>query len=151
MPQTNQNALDLKVIKQVTSLHGKTASELTELWNKMFEHPPAVASRQHMIAKLAYRIQELTWSGTDEETERKIQACAKEISRPKKIMTRKFCPMIGTKIVKEYKGAIHEILVVNDGFAYAGAVYSSLSAIATKITGTKWNGIKFFNLNNNRA
>jgi hypothetical protein len=146
MTQLSQNALDLKVIKQVTSLHDKTMSELTELWNKMFDHPPSVASKQHMIAKLAYRIQELAWSGVDEETERKIQACAKEISRPKKIMTRKFCPMIGTKIVKEYKGAIHEILVVNDGFAYAGAVYGSLSAIATKIAGTKWNGLKFFNI-----
>jgi hypothetical protein len=113
---------------------------------EMFDHPPAVTSKQHMISKLAYRIQELVYGGIDEDTEKKIQACAKEVSRPKKILNRKFCPMIGTKIVKEYKDQIHEILVVNDGFAYAGTVYSSLSAIATKITGTKWNGIKFFNL-----
>jgi hypothetical protein len=50
------------------------------------------------------------------------------------------------RVQKEYRGQIHEILVVNDGFAYAGAVYGSLSAIATKIAGTKWNGLKFFNI-----
>ena len=59
-------------------------------------------------------------------------------------LSRKFCPMIGTKIVKEYRDKIHEVVVVNDGFAYEGMVYKSLSAIATKITGTKWNGLKFF-------
>jgi hypothetical protein len=102
-----------------------------------------------MIAKLAYRIQELAYGGTDEATENKIQAAVREISRPKNYGSlRKFTPMVGTKIVKEYRGQIHEILVVSDGFAYAGAIFSSLSAIANKITGTKWNGIKFFNLNN---
>ncbi len=54
--------------------------------------------------------------------------------------------MIGTKIIKEYRGANHEILVVPDGFSYAGEVYKSISAVAMKITGTKWNGVKFFNL-----
>ena len=39
---------------------------------------------------------------------------------------------------------VHEVLVINDGFSYYGETYKSLSAIATKITGTKWNGLKFF-------
>jgi hypothetical protein len=56
--------------------------------------------------------------------------------------------MIGTRIVKEYRGKMHEVTVVSDEFAYSGAIFSSLSAVAQKITGTKWNGIKFFNLNN---
>ena len=56
----------------------------------------------------------------------------------------KFSPMIGTKITKKYNDQMIEIVVVNNGFAYDGEVYKSLSAIATKITGTKWNGLKFF-------
>jgi hypothetical protein len=52
--------------------------------------------------------------------------------------------MIGTKIMKEYKGNVIEVLVVPDGFSYAGEIYKSLSSIATRITGTKWNGLKFF-------
>ncbi|GHT95763.1 hypothetical protein FACS1894122_13550 [Alphaproteobacteria bacterium] len=52
--------------------------------------------------------------------------------------------MVGTKIIKEYKGKLIEVLVVNNGFSYSGEIFKSLSAIATQITGTKWNGLKFF-------
>jgi hypothetical protein len=140
---------DLVVIRQIMALQNKTTKELNDLWDKMFGIPPAVASRQHMIAKLAYRIQELAYGGLDEATENKIQAAVREISRPKKANEKpykKFMPMLGTRIVKEYRGTMHEIMVVSNGFAYAGAIYSSLSAVAQKITGTKWNGYKFFQL-----
>jgi hypothetical protein len=140
---------DLVVIRQIMALQNKTTKELNDLWDKMFGIPPAVASRQHMIAKLAYRIQELAYGGLDESTEDKIQAAVREISKPKKTNEKsykKFMPMLGTRIVKEYRGAMHEVMVVSNGFAYAGAIYSSLSAVAQKITGTKWNGYKFFQL-----
>jgi hypothetical protein len=55
--------------------------------------------------------------------------------------------MVGTKIVKEYKGKTHEVTVVEEGFSYGGAIFKSLSAVAQKITGTKWNGLRFFNIN----
>jgi hypothetical protein len=139
---------DLMVIRQIMPLQNKTTKELNDLWDKMFGIPPVVASKQHMIAKLAYRIQELAYGGLDEATENKIQAAVREISMPRKANEKplkKFMPMLGTKIVKEYRGATHEVMVVSNGFAYGGSVYSSLSAVAQKITGTKWNGYKFFN------
>ena len=142
----NVQKQDLSVIKQVMDLQNKSLREFDKLWAKMFDHPPAIASREYMISKLAYRIQELAYGGIDDATENKIKAAAKEISKTKKAPTRKFCPMIGTKIVKEYKGANHEVFVIPDGFSYCGEVYNSLSAVAGKITGTKWNGVKFFNL-----
>jgi hypothetical protein len=148
MQMSNDNR-DLVVIRQIMALQNKTTKELNDLWDKMFGIPPAVASRQHIIAKLAYRIQELAYGGLDEATENKIQAAVREISRSKKSGEKpfkKFMPMIGTKIVKEYRGAMHEVMVISNGFSYAGAVYSSLSAVAQKITGTKWNGYKFFQL-----
>jgi hypothetical protein len=135
---------DLKIVRQIMSLQDRKLSELKALWEKMFDHPPAVSSREYMIAKMAYRIQELAYGGVDEATKDKIQAAAREIKRPKAVGSKKFRPMIGTKIMKEYKGNVIEVLVVQDGFAYAGEIYKSLSSIATKITGTKWNGLKFF-------
>ena len=48
------------------------------------------------------------------------------------------------KIVKDYNGTLLEVLVVQDGFAYNGEVFKSLSAVAKKITGTNWNGLRFF-------
>jgi hypothetical protein len=135
---------DLKIVRQIMSLQDKRLPELKALWEKMFDHPPAIFSREYMIAKIAYRIQELVYGGVDEATKDKIQAAAREIKRPKAANSKKFRPMIGTKIMKEYKGNVIEVLVVQDGFSYGGEVYKSLSSVATRITGTKWNGLKFF-------
>jgi hypothetical protein len=137
---------DLKLIRQIMELQNKKTAELKALWDKMFDRPPAVSSREHMISKLAYRIQELAYGGIDEVTANKIQTAAKKIKNPKNQQSGKFNPMVGTKIVKDYKGKLIEVFVVDGGFAYAGEIYKSLSSIATKITGTKWNGLKFFNV-----
>jgi hypothetical protein len=141
----SNDSRDLVVIKQIMALQNKTTKDLNDLWDKMFGTPPAVASRQHIIAKLAYRIQELAYGGIDAGTEQKLIAGVRELDKPKS-KTKKYSPMVGTKIVKEYKGKIHEVLVVEDGFAYGGTIFNSLSAVAQKITGTKWNGLKFFNV-----
>ncbi len=49
--------------------------------------------------------------------------------------------------MKQYKGRTHVVQVLDDGrFAYDDRRYTSLSAIAREITGTKWNGLLFFGL-----
>ena len=137
---------DLTLIKQVMNLKFKTLNELIKLWNTMFDNPPAFRTRQYLVPKLAYRIQELAYESVDIQTEKEIVSAVKELNKNKK--NGKYAPRIGTKIVKEYKGQIYEVIAVENGFAYAGTVYKSLSAIAMKITGTKWNGLKFFNVGN---
>lgn len=111
----------------------------------MYNRPPAFRTRQYMRQKLAYRIQELAYGGLDVSTEQKLVAAAKSIDTQRQ-KGKKYAQSVGTKIVKEYKERIYEVFAVEDGFAYGGAVYKSLSAVATKITGTKWNGLKFFGI-----
>jgi hypothetical protein len=57
----------------------------------------------------------------------------------------------GSVIVREYAGACHEVFVVADGFSWQGRTYPSLSAIAKEITGTRWNGPRFFGLRDDQA
>ena len=54
--------------------------------------------------------------------------------------------MVGSIIVREYQGKVHEVMVVPDGLIWQGKAYASLSTIARKITGTSWNGPRFFGL-----
>ena len=136
---------DLTVIKQIIALKYKSLDELSQLWSKMYNRPPAFRTRQYMMQKLAYRIQELAYGGLDVSTEQKLVAAAQSIDTRRQ-KGKKYAPSVGTKIVKEYKGRTYEVFAVEDGFAYGGAVYKSLSAVATKITGTKWNGLKFFGI-----
>lgn len=52
----------------------------------------------------------------------------------------------GSELVRTWKGKTHRVTVMADGFTYDGQRYGSLSEIATEITGTKWNGPRFFGL-----
>ena len=50
----------------------------------------------------------------------------------------------GSRILREWGGELHEVTVTDKGFEYRGIIYSSLTAVATKITGTRWSGPRFF-------
>jgi hypothetical protein len=56
----------------------------------------------------------------------------------------------GARLVREWRGRTHEVLVLDDGFSWQGTHYRSLSAVARKITGTRWSGPLFFGLKQNR-
>lgn len=50
----------------------------------------------------------------------------------------------GTRLLREWGGALHEVTVTDKGYEYRGLIYNSLTAIATEITGTRWSGPRFF-------
>jgi len=52
----------------------------------------------------------------------------------------------GTKLIRDYKGKKYEVIRTEKGYEYSGKFYKSLSAIANLITGTRWNGKRFFGL-----
>ena len=59
-------------------------------------------------------------------------------------------PVIGTRLVREWDGVEHVVTVLQGGFDWQGRRYKSLSAIARDITGTQWNGYRFFGLRENK-
>jgi Protein of unknown function (DUF2924) len=52
----------------------------------------------------------------------------------------------GSELVRTWKGKSYRVMVMADGFAHGGKTFASLSEIASEITGTKWNGPRFFGL-----
>jgi hypothetical protein len=52
----------------------------------------------------------------------------------------------GTILSREWNGRMHRVSVLTDGFAWNGNTYRSLSKVAFAITGTRWNGPRFFGL-----
>jgi hypothetical protein len=120
---------------------------LRTLWQQLFPNPPHPKMRRElMIPVLAYRIQEQAYGGLSQETLTKLRQLAREFERnPSALATmRRIKP--GTRIIREWDGDAHEVTVVRDGYSYRGQQYESLSAIARKITGTRWSGPVFFGL-----
>lgn len=85
---------------------------------------------------LVYRIQENAWEKLAQTPRGRIQELASDANR------RRF--KAGTKIVREWKGQLHEVAVTAAGYLYKNELYKSLSPIAFRITGTKWSGPAFF-------
>ena len=101
---------------------------------------------------LAYRLQAETLGDLDAQTERCLARMGRASSVDAAIpitqafeqRQRKFTP--GTVLTREWNGQHHRVMVLEDGFALEGRSYRSLSEIAKAITGTQWNGPRFFGL-----
>ena len=133
------------IIRQVIELESKSAAEIRQIYNEIMPKKCAAnANKEYLRPRVAYRLQELAFGSLGEETRAKLLKIAGGIS----INTlRHHSDLIaGIKICREWGGAIHEVEVLKDCFEYQGQKFKSLSSIARKITGTRWNGPKFFKL-----
>lgn len=130
------------LVRQIIELEDKPASELRELYNTIFDDKCNYnASKQSLKPKIAYRLQELSLGGLKKEIKAKLDYLAKG-GQSGAAKHSELLP--GTKIRKEHNGVVHEVEVLKNGFEYQGQHFRSLSAIARHITGTRWNGPKFF-------
>lgn len=115
--------------------------EMRSLYRSLFNDPlPYNASHLNLRAKIAYRIQELAIGGLNENDKARLEG------KKEKSSTKSGNLLPGTKIQRSWNGVIYEVEVLSEGFEFQGQKFRTLSPIAQKITGTKWNGPKFFNL-----
>jgi hypothetical protein len=137
-------------------LHG-----LRTRWRQLFRRAAPPHLPPYLLHRIiAYRIQANAFGDLDRETvrfldqlgrahlERRSQASAQDAKASLRVpaVSEKRSLKPGTLIVREHAGVLHEVTVEARGFAWQGTTYSSLSEIARAITGTRWNGPRFFGL-----
>jgi len=126
--------------------------ELLALWQELFAKPPHPRLRRNLIIPiLAYRLQEQAYGGLKPSTRKRLKKLAAELDQKGKAPLA-LMPQLksGTKLLRQWQGEMHEILVADEGFEYRGKRYDSLSEIARQITGTRWSGPAFFGLKQSR-
>ena len=112
---------------------------LRAIWREHFGAPPSIRSPEILALMLAWRIQAVREGGLDGELRRTIRRPA---SAPVAIA---LTP--GTRLTREWQGVRHEVVVEPDGrFRHRDELHRSLSQVARKITGSRWNGPRFFGL-----
>ncbi len=127
--------------QEIAHLGAMTIGELRDAWRATFGAEPAVAFSKDLLARaISYRLQEQALGGLSATTARLLRS----LSRAGVEATRQV--KVGSVIVREHRGVLHEVLVVPGGFCWQGKTYDSLSSIAKKITGVTWNGPRFFGL-----
>jgi hypothetical protein len=138
-PMSQSGAENLSA--EIDSIAALNIDELRALWRETMGRPAPNALSKDLIARaLAYRLQEQSLGGLDPHLRRLLMSQLKPGAEPVRRLK------IGSVIVREYEGKVHEVMVAPGGFCWSGQTYSSLSAIARKITGTSWNGPRFFGL-----
>lgn len=140
---------DASVVMQLAALKRMTVVELKAKWESLFGSPAPNNSRSYLELRLGYRIQELTLGGLSRETRRTLDLLADEIegqARHRSIIADPRNPVVGTRLVREWDGVEHTVTVMKNGFDWQGRKFKSLSAAARAITGTQWNGYRFFGL-----
>jgi hypothetical protein len=94
---------------------------------------------------LVWQKQEQVFGGLDRATQKALDRYAgPEGNADKAGADRTFC--VGAVLVREYQGVRHTVMVERDGFVWRERAYPNLSKIAREITGTQWNGPRFFGL-----
>ena len=136
-----------RIEAELERLRSMRIVELRALWRAKFKSDPPKAFGPDLLRRsIAYRIQEEAYGGLDRATARLLkQLKAQYTKTPGRIvLPRRIKP--GAILVRQWKGRSHRVTVLNNGFAYEGETYDSLSEIARRITGTRWNGPRFFGL-----
>jgi len=149
---------------QVAKLQRMTVIELQTEWERVFGKPTRQRHRAHLIKRLTQRLQDdgPTLTAEEEAQVGRYRAALRQMPPDqwfpgKQRRTRKPTPpperralQPGTVITREYMGREIVVTVLEEGFAYEGRVYRSLSAIAKEVTGSHWNGMSFFGLSRRR-
>jgi hypothetical protein len=109
--------------------------------------PPQAFGPDLLRRSIAHRIQEKAYGGLSRSAQRLLDQMMKAYAAKPNgriVLPRRIKP--GSVLIREWKGKSHRVIVLADGFAYDGKTYTNLSEIAVLITGTRWNGPRFFGL-----
>ena len=122
-------------------------AELRILWEREFAgKPPPLLGRDILALGIAYARQERRYGGLTKPVAKELDRLAARVLRDGATEAPQPLPRTGTILVREWHGTTHHVTVMDDGFLWNGKSHRSLSTIARAITGTKWNGPRFFGL-----
>ena len=163
-----ENGREAAMQQQIDELSRMTVSQLRQKYLEVFGEESRSNHKQFLFRRIAWRIQALAEGGLSERARRRALEIANDadvrirapktkfgtdvVLDPKLSVIRKVgaadsrLPPPGSYLEREYKGHRVVVKVLANGFEYDGDIYRSLSAIASEVAGTKWNGFLFFNL-----
>jgi hypothetical protein len=155
------------VLMEMESLRRASMADLRKKYREVFQEPTRCTHREHLFRRIAWRLQALAEVDLSERARGRANEIAQDsdlrINAPRDFFTvggeqvqttgdqnrrqqDRRLPLPGALLNRKWKGRTVLVEVLAEGFRYETRHYSSLSAIATEVTGTRWNGLAFFGL-----
>jgi Protein of unknown function (DUF2924) len=137
----------INLAEELARLSAATIFELRGEWRRLHRMPPPMRPSCDLLMRgITYKLQERLLGGLSKSILRKLEGVSVE-SEPRS--AHKPPPIslkAGTRLVREWRGITHSVLVEAQGFEWNGRRYRSLTIIAHAITGAHWSGPRFFGL-----
>lgn len=158
--------MDSGIGRQMEELRRSSTRQIRAKYREVFGEEPRTKHREQLFRRVAWRLQAQAAGGLSERARQRAHEIANEAdlrvlaprqrlvaAPPVNITGRRFdrrIPPPGSLLQRDYRGSLIAVKVLPDGFEYQERWYRSLSAIATEVTGTRWNGLAFFGLTGER-
>jgi hypothetical protein len=149
---------EVSVEDEIAHLRDLNLGGLRARWQSVFQRPaPAHLPRHLLFAVLAFQIQADRFGDLDHATRKVLnrtdanESSSAMADRFKSLDQKRRQLTPGTVLVREWDRQSHRVMVLANGFGWNGQTYDSLSKVAFAITGTRWNGPRFFGLRDKQA
>jgi len=146
LPQAQPASAPAETLEvDLARIRAMNIDQLRAAWREAFASDPPLAFSKDLLARaIAFQAQQRALGGLPLAAARLLRSLIKPgVEPPRQVK-------VGSVIVREHQGVVHEVLAVPGGFCWQGKTYDSLSNVAKKITGTSWNGPRFFGLRSKR-
>ena len=147
------SGVKVSVEDEIAHLRDLDLAGLRARWQSVFQRSPPLHLPRHLLfAILAFRIQADRFGDLDRETRKVLdrtdvhETGSNMSDRLMSLDQKRTSLTPGTVLVREWDRQSHRVMVLIDGFAWNGQCFDSLTKVAFAITGTKWNGPRFFGL-----
>lgn len=133
--------------QQLAELHGMTPAQLRAKWRDCWRKPAPDIGPDLLRRGIAWKLQSRVHGDLPSHVKRELERAAERIRRGERLIRsnrRSLKP--GTRLVRQWHGRVHHVLVLDEGYEYEARRFSSLTQIAVAITGTHWSGPIFFGL-----
>ena len=161
-PEGEREAMDSAVLREIEKLQRAPLERLRRKYRDVFQEEPRTRHKEQLFRRIAWRLQANWEGGLSERARQRVFEIATDadirVLPPRGVPTSEFGGLLGRRrfdrripppgavLSREFRGSIISVKVLADAFEYQGRLFGSLSAIATKVTGTRWNGLAFFGL-----
>jgi hypothetical protein len=138
-----QSVSTADIAAEIERLSSLSLGDLRAAWVAEFRRdPPKGLWRDLLLRTLAWRLQEKAFGGHDKATLKLLEGSGQKRAGDERCRRLK----TGTMLIRDFGGTRHTVTIVPEGFIWQEKTYPSLTAIARIITGTNWNGPRFFGL-----
>jgi len=137
---------DLHVMHQLAELDHLSIDQLAQRWRVLIGGDAPRQNRRYLVKRLAYRIQELAYGGLSTDARIILTETYQRHGNTSRTSDTQSSQAIlpGTCLLREWHGTLYRVTACHNGFEYKGRLYTSLTAIAREITGTRCSGPAFF-------